>query len=138
MNTSVETDEQPAETYQVCLRCAEPNPEGTSRCGKCGAPLDQSASTHPWELKTANHHAYANAANPRTKPIIFWGVWLYFGPSAIGSIWIIWDLWESYNDYGPFFEFTLETFMGLALPVAYGILSIWALWSVTKGYLGKR
>jgi hypothetical protein len=28
--------------------------------------------------------------------------------------------------------------MGLALPVAYGILLVWALWSVTKGYLGKR
>ena len=89
-------------------------------------------------MKTANHHAYAKAASPRSIPIIFWGVLLCFGHSAIGSIWIIWDLWQSYYDYGPFFEFTLETFMGIALPVAYGMLSLWALWSVTKGYLGKR
>ena len=94
--------------------------------------------SHPWEMKTANHHAYADAANPRIKPIIFWGVWLYFGPSAIGMTFILWDLWQSYYEYGRFFEFTFETFMGIALPLGYGILSLWALWSVTKGYLFRR
>ena len=86
--------------YEVCLRCAEPNPEGTSRCGNCGAPLDDSAISHPWEMKTANHRAYSKAASPRTKPIIFWGVWLYFGPSVIGMIIVLWDLWQSYHEYG--------------------------------------
>lgn len=124
--------------YEVCLRCAEPNPEGTSRCQNCGGPLDPSASTHPWEMKTANHKAYSAPASPRTKPIIFWGVWVYFGPSALFAILLVYDFVRGHLQDDLFYELNLDTFMGLFLPVAYGILSFWALWSVTKGYFGKR
>lgn len=132
------TELQKEPSFEVCLRCAEPNPEGTSRCQKCKAPLDPSASTHPWEMKTANHHAYSDPANPRTKPIVFWGVWLYFGPSAIFAIHLVYTYVTSHLEDDPFFEFTFETFMALCLPVGYGVLSIWALWSVTKGYLAGK
>lgn len=122
---------------EICLRCAEPNLEGTSRCRKCGAPLDPSASTHPWELKTANHNAYAPAVSPRTKPIIFWGVWLYFGPSAYFAVRMLYDLILAYQN-DPLFEVNTDLVVAIILPLAYGILSVWALWSVTKGYLQKN
>jgi len=128
----------PETSYEICLHCAEPNPEGTSRCQKCQAPLDPSARDHPWEMKTANHHAYSDATNPRTKPVVFWGVWVYFGPSAVFAIHLVYTFVTSHLDHDPFFEFTFETFMMLFLPVGYGILSVWALWSVTKGYLAGK
>lgn len=124
------------EAYEICLRCGEPNLEGTSRCGKCKAPLDPSARDHPWELKTANHHAYSDAASPRTKPIIFWGVWLYFGPSAIFAIHLVYQFIRDYLD-DPYFEIDSNLIVALILPLGYGVLSIWALWAVTKGFLGK-
>ena len=52
------------DSHEICLRCGESNREGTSRCQKCKAPLDTSARDHPWEMKTANHHAYAAATPP--------------------------------------------------------------------------
>ncbi|MEJ6581020.1 MAG: hypothetical protein QNL33_16075 [Akkermansiaceae bacterium] len=79
--------------------------------------------------------ALSDPANPRTKPIVFWGVWLYFGPSAIFAIHLVYTYVTSHLEDDSFFEFTFDTFMALFLPVGYGILSIWALWSVTKGYL---
>jgi hypothetical protein len=89
-------------------------------------------------MGTATSAAYSPAVDPKTKPIVFWGVLLYFGPSAI------WFLWYVYS-------FILErladgfeappvgvTILGMALPVLYGILSIWVLWSVTRSYLRKK
>jgi hypothetical protein len=40
-------------------------------------------------MGTAMGASYPAPVDPRTKPVIFWGAWLYFGPSAIGSLWII-------------------------------------------------
>ncbi len=124
-------------SYEVCLRCAEPNLEGTSRCQKCGSPLDPSARDHPWEMKTANHHAYTDAASPKVKPIIFWGAWLYFGPSALFTIYLLFTNFKDYLSGDSFIELDTNTLFAFALPFGYGILSIWALWSVTKGYLGR-
>ena len=129
--------EDDEERYEVCLRCGEPNLEGTSRCTKCSAPLDPSAREHPWEMKTANHHASSDVTSPRSKPIVFWGVWLYFGPSAFLSIHFVYQrVCEYFQE--PEFEFDGMVIMGLLFFSAYGILSSWALWSVTKGYFGKE
>lgn len=85
-------------------------------------------------MKTANHHAYTDAVSPKTRPIVFWGVWIYFGPSAVFAIYLVYQFFTTDLGSGP----TLEDYVLLALPVGYGILSLWALWSVTKGYLTGR
>ncbi|MFT7303438.1 MAG: ribosomal protein L37E [Akkermansiaceae bacterium] len=123
------------DSYEICLRCGESNREGTSRCQKCKAPLDTSARDHPWEMKTANHHAYAAATSPKVKPIIFWGAWLFFGPSALYAIFLV---YLTFVFDSPLLKFDFDTFVALALPLGYGLMASWALWSVTKGYLGKK
>ena len=50
-----------------------------------------SARDHLWELKPANPHAYSEAGSPQTKSIIFSGVWLDFGPSAIFTISLVFN-----------------------------------------------
>ncbi|BDS07338.1 hypothetical protein NT6N_23780 [Oceaniferula spumae] len=93
-------------------------------------------------MGTATSSAYSPVSNPRTKPIIFWGAWLYFGPSAIGALWYICGF-----IYGLFFDSQLSTdspeltggaILILVLMIMYGALSIWALWSVSKGYFRKQ
>lgn len=119
------------------MRCGHLNDERASRCSECKAPLDDFAATSPWEMGTANRAAYQPAANPRTKPIVFWGVWLFFGPSVIGSFVMAYRLirefvadWGDATSAAPLVM--LAIFLGL-----YGLLGAWALWSVTGGYLRR-
>ncbi|MFT6576659.1 MAG: hypothetical protein ACJA16_004868 [Akkermansiaceae bacterium] len=86
-------------------------------------------------MKTANHHAYAAATSPKVKPIIFWGAWLFFGPSALYAIFLV---YLTFVFDSPLLKFDFDTFVALALPLGYGLMASWALWSVTKGYLGKK
>lgn len=77
---------------------------------------------------------YADPVSPRTKPVIFYGVWAYFGPTGLFSIWAI---YQTLSDLltGEVAG-NLETFLPFLLSLVYGALSAWALWAVTKGYLG--
>lgn len=122
----------------ICIRCGHSNPEGASRCSNCSSPLDDFASSSPWEMGTATSAAYSPAVNPRTKPIVFWGVLLYFGPSAIWFLWYMYSFIQEYftdeNEAPPIGE----TILDLTLPVLYGILSIWVLCTVTRSYLCKK
>ena len=127
----------------VCIRCGHVNHDRASRCEKCNSPLDDFASTSPWEMGTSTSSAYSPPSNPRTKPIIFWGVWLYFGPSAVGSLWyigsyIIYLISDNTSTYGSHPEIATGGVMILILCLMYGVLSVWALWSVSKGYLRKQ
>lgn len=126
------------EHQAICIRCGELNPEGTSRCLSCKSPLDDFASTSPWEMGTAQPSAYSPAANPRTKPIIFWGVWLYFGPTVIFTISQIYLTMKDRLTREKQFYSLSEEIIAFALPVGYSILGAWALWSVTKGYLFSK
>jgi len=124
--------------FEICLRCCEPNPEGTSRCQKCGSPLDPSARDHPWEFGTANHHAYADAISPRAKPIIFWGAWFYYTPSVLTALSLTYleVILRSDNDLEPLSG--LDTIAYLSIPVAEGLLSLWAIGAVTRAYLFRQ
>jgi len=119
----------------ICLRCGEANPEGTSRCESCKSPLDHFASSSPWEMGSAKHTAYQEAADPAVKPIVFWGVWIWFGPSVVISFLSIISLLSESDSRGTFVE---ESLFLLVLPTLYFCLGSWALVSVTKGYLRKR
>jgi ribosomal protein L37E len=121
----------------ICLRCGESNDFTASRCTECGAPLDDFASSSPWEMATVKSASYLTPVDPRTKPIIFWGVWLYFGPSAFGSLWIIGTtLYPIIRG-----DDSANTIVGgiaiILLASLYGVASIWALWSVSTRYFKK-
>lgn len=127
----------------LCLRCSERNSERASRCSQCGAPLDDFTSTSPWEMGTAKSSAYSPAASPKTKPIIFWGAWMYFEPSAMIAIWYIGSFVLSFFGIGNLVIDDEPELMGgitivLIAMFLYGALSIWVLWSVSKGYFQKR
>lgn len=120
------------EAKAICIRCGELNPQGTSRCLECKSPLDDFASSSPWEMGSAENTAYHEAADPAVKPIVFWGVWIWFGPSVIMSaIMICLSFAESDS-------LTEDGYIiALIIPLLYLILGSWALWSVSKGYFKK-
>jgi len=127
----------------ICVRCGHANDDRASRCSKCNSPLDAFASSSPWEMGTATSSAYSAVSNPKTKSIIFWGTWLYFGPSAIGAIWyvvgfVVVLVTVERPEHGRGGELAGAGILGLVLALLYGALSIWALWSVSKGYFRKQ
>ncbi len=74
-------------------------------------------------MLAATGDAYPPAANPKIKPIVFWGAWLYFAPSVVAAIWLTATFSESPAAFAP--------------AALYGVLSVWALWSVSKRYFAK-
>jgi hypothetical protein len=61
-------------------------------------PLDDLTSVEPKETGPAKAPASKDPVAPRTKPIVFWGVWIYFGPTAVGA-WIL-----AYTSLVPIFD----------------------------------
>lgn len=121
----------------ICLRCGHSNDFTVSRCNECGAPLDEFASSAPWEMGTVEGASYPTPVDPRTKPIIFWGVWLYFGPSALGSLWIIGSTLYPIIRGGVKASNIADCIAMILLVSLYGVASIWALWSVSARYFKK-
>lgn len=121
----------------ICVRCGQANDAGVSRCGECGAPLDAFASTAPWEMGTATGASYPAPVDPRTKPVIFWGAWLYFGPSAIGSLWIIGSTLHPVVTGEANAGELVDGLAMLLLAILYGALSIWTLWAVSARYFRR-
>lgn len=78
------------------------------------------------------------AMEPRTKPIVFWGVWLYFGPTAAiaGTV--------AYTSLAGIFSGSpdgQEVAGAVAIAVMCGLYlasSCWALWAVTAGCFKRR
>jgi len=131
-------EEDPGLVDLVCVRCGHVNLETESRCGACKAPLDDFAASSPWEMGTATSAAYPPAANPRTKPIVFWGVWLYFGPSAIVGFWMAVSFFTEFGLVFPSAGPSVPAILIAGFGLLYGLASVWVLWTVTRGYLGKR
>ncbi len=142
MQNSEETGSENGGERFICVRCGHANDARASRCRQCQAPLDDFAATSPWEMGTAKNSAYSSLVSPKTKPIIFWGAWLYFGPSAVGAVYFCAVFLRDFltrKEFGKVYDEGTGGHVLLFLFTAlYGLLSIWALWSVTKGYLGKK
>ena len=128
-------DESTAPT--ICVHCGHSNDLELSRCGGCGAPLDPFASTAPWEFGTATSTFYHTPTDPRIKPVIFWGVWLYFGPSAIGAIWVLINGARDLAQRDPALGFPGDEIAIALITTVYGAISIWAVWSVSARYIRK-
>ncbi len=122
----------------ICVRCGHVNAGNVSRCGECAAPLDDVGSTAQWERESGKGAAYPAPVAPRTKPIVFWGVWLYFGPTAVGAGILAYTSLGYPLDGSPEGKDVAGTIAILVMCGLYGATSCWALWSVTAGYLKRR
>ena len=89
-------------------------------------------------MGTAQGAAYPHAVNPKVKPIVFWGVWIYFGPSGFGALWWAVDFIREFVISGSGAEIAAPALLVALFCVAYGVLSAWVLWSVTKGFLTNQ
>ena len=122
---------------QVCIRCGAANEPGASRCEECGSPMDDFASSAPWEMGTAGGKAY-HAVDPVRKPIIFWGVLLYFVPTGLLMLWETKVIIQAMRgNEVPVTYFGMTGALALVLPLLYSLVSIWIVCSVTKRFLRK-
>ena len=64
----------------VCPHCAGVNPSNATVCRHCMGPLTTISNSDPMGSIMARGDVFARATNKPTKPIVFWGVWLLFGP----------------------------------------------------------
>ncbi len=127
----------------ICEHCCQINAPETPRCSECNSPLGDFASTAPWEMGTARSSAYPPIRNSKTKPIIFWGIWMLFGPAAYHFLrFACFTSFRMLTEGGMTFHEDGEIMGGLILVTLFsflcGLLSVWVLWSVTKVYLKKN
>lgn len=115
------------EPGELCLRCSHPNPYGSLRCGNCNAPLGSLSSGAPWEMTKVKDAAYRSQTDPQLKPIVFFGVWLYFGPTAIVALLLAIDSANVPDRSGSILVILFALF--------YLVFSVWALTAVTRRYL---
>ena len=125
-------DREPA---PICISCGNPDTEGHTHCPVCKIPLGNFASTAPWELSASKSTFGQAQTDPKLKPIVFWGVWLYFGPTVIASAFLAISEIRAMarNTSQDLFEEVLL----LLFALTYASLGGWALWSVTKRYLAQ-
>ena len=108
---------------EICLRCGEPNPQGLAQCPHCRSPLGSLSTGAPWEMMRARDVAHRSQTDPRQKPIVLIGVWLYFGPTATAAA------------YG--LTLTPDP-LSASLFFAYLALSAWVLTAVTRRFLHRH
>jgi hypothetical protein len=101
-------------------------------------PLDEIPSTAPVEKGSAKGPASKGPVTPRIKPIVFWGVWLYFGPTAVGAGILAYTSLGYPLDGSPERKDVAGTIAILVMCGLYGVSSCWALWSVTAGCFKRR
>lgn len=121
-------DMEVGDDEMVCERCGFLNDLRASRCRDCGVPLDDFAGTSPWEMGTLNHRGSQDAADPKLKPIVFWGVMAWFGLSGLaGALSLVLAFQGGYAH--PLLSFVV---------LGYVILCGWAVKSVGKRYFAKE
>jgi Cu/Ag efflux pump CusA len=89
-------------------------------------------------MESAKGPASKDAAAPRTKPIVFWGVWLYFGPTAMMAGVVAYTSLAPILSGGPEGQDIVVAIAIVVMCGLYGISSVWALWAVTSGYFKRR
>ena len=126
----------------ICLRCGYPNSNRASRCSQCDLPLDDFASTAPWEMGYSKSSTRQSAYRPRRKSIILLGAWLYFAPAAFVSFWYAgiyameWiSAFQTTSDHGV--KLWDAKVIGSLFLFLLGGVSLWVLWSVSKSYFRK-
>lgn len=131
------------EAGALCLRCGHANFVRASRCAECNAPLDDFASTAPWEMNPAMGQGYPSSKSHKRKPIIFFGAWLYFGPGAIIAFWhVVVFISEiisgSRNNAHEGAGVSVSEIVLHLVLVLFGAVSLWVLWHVSKSYFNRQ
>jgi len=89
------------------------------------------------ETEPAQENARVWAVDPKTKPIIFWGAWLCFAPTAAGALWAIRGGLDPLIRGGADKMFVADGIATFVMALLYAVSSIWALWAVSVRYLRK-
>ena len=123
MTPNEDTPEQ-LEEKPLCLSCMFPNDPSAHFCSKCGAPLTSYASTGPFESLFAEGNVYRQAVERPRSLIVVFGIWLIFGPMALGAVVLL--------------------FIGQNLGIHYILacalllpISLVMIWKTTRGYLKR-
>ena len=94
-------------------------------------------------MNTTAGSRQSSTRSPQRKSIILWGAWLYFGSAALVTFWyagtFIVEL-VSGDRAGPdnAIDVSGVEIAGNIFLILFGIVSIWVLWSVSKGYFRKQ
>src|SRR4051812_43756246 len=85
----------------LCPHCISPVGPFDHLCPRCGGPVTAHASNDPVSQILSTGRAYRNAISLASRPIVFMGVWLIFGPQALMLLilFILW-LWTSITQLG--------------------------------------
>jgi RNA polymerase subunit RPABC4/transcription elongation factor Spt4 len=115
----------------ICLGCAAPVTTNTRYCPKCGRPVGMFVGTDPMQLIHSQSWAYRAAASGRPTRIVFWGMWLAFGPTTVMSLGTLWDL-VRYGAEGA------NGVVGALLILGLEAIYVALLWRVSKNYIRHR
>lgn len=127
----------PDQPQAICLRCGQPNLEGETRCHSCKSPLGDFSSASPWEMGSAEHSAYHEPTDPRIKPIVFFGVWLFFGTFTLYHLFNFFQFFSSKIEFENTVIPSFDELLALTIPALVTFGSLWALVSVSRRFLGK-
>ncbi|WP_131990057.1 zinc finger Ran-binding domain-containing protein [Chthoniobacter flavus] len=70
----------------VCPKCLFSNSATAAFCAACGAPIGMVANVDPLQHIYAEGFGYRSAVDGPPKLIILIGMWLLFGPLAVGAV----------------------------------------------------
>ena len=115
----------------VCLHCTAPLTTLTRYCPECGSPVGTFATTDPIQLIHSQGRAYRNAVGGQSNALVFWGMWLAFGPATLMNLGACWEILRHGEDM---VFATLAVLLVLALEAVYVAL----LYRVTRNYVRRR
>jgi hypothetical protein len=79
----VEPDVNPEEESALCTVCLFPNFPDVPWCKRCGAPIGPTAGFVPTEAIFSVGYAFRAALRGRPKPLVVFGIWLFFFPGFV-------------------------------------------------------
>ena len=118
----------------LCPGCMAENDPAADFCVKCGQPLSAIATTDPFRRTLAQGYWFRAAASGRIPPIVFWGTWLLFLPTALGMALFVgaFLLGSDLQSAGA------AEIVGILLVAGLSLAGIVLLWRMTRNYCGTR
>lgn len=121
----------------VCPDCLTENDPAADFCKQCARPLSCLAAMDPIKQIYTQGWIYRKAISGRTKPIIFWGMWLIFAPSALVVIISGGFYFLSDNVITPH-EGILQLILTWTILVFFTFIYVAILFRVTQSYFRYR
>lgn len=115
----------------LCIGCLEPVGEHDDFCRACGTPLSTHAAIAPIQRIYAEGDTYWKATHGSVNKIIFWGMWLIFGPCIFMCL-------EMFPDIDVGLPKGWGVLFGLLVLIFFTVIYGLILWKVTRNYLRSK